>query len=276
MGMARTLVVLACVGFAVAAEAQETQAPRGEDSPAFTLAQPACRNAWTREALVRYLRTEPVSRWGPERVLSAARRGDEEAKFARAALQDFMRESSGDGDMFRRTVNLGSEPIPLVWVDLTGDGLCDVIARWYGGTGNHDFDVFFVFRQTADGFRLELNTNMKFEISSYGERPMPVLPVLDARDGAVYLFGQQALSLGYGELNDTEFFNATEQWRHALRWNAKTRRFDELQMSGPNAEKTPTDRFLQAMWAFVKSQPPELRGACPTGALAPASCNQPE
>ncbi|CAN5120781.1 hypothetical protein BH10PSE17_BH10PSE17_10170 [soil metagenome] len=273
MQMIRTFAVGLGIGFAVAFA--QAQVPAAEPSPAFTLSPPACRGAWTRERFVRYLRTEPVSRWGPEPVLKAARRGDAEARATRDALQNFMREPAGDRDPFQRTVNLGSEPVPLLWIDFTGDGLCDVIARWYGGTGNHDFDFFFVFRQVADGFRLELSSTMNFEISSYGERPMPLLPVFDRQSAKAYLFLQQPVLLAAGEPL-TSLFSGPDDWREALVWNARTLGFDELQMSGRNGRTTPDDRLLQAMWTFVKSQPAQLRGTCPTGALAASSCNEPQ
>jgi len=212
-GFLALAVPVICGGRDAAGPQSSAVAPGGKVDPGFSLQDlsysgPACKGAKSPKEFDDYLSGsnawKPRTSEGPYRGGSLRRARDAATG---DSLEDLLPEGSpGPGTALpslSMTVYASDQdekpsldtPIPVLWVDLDGDGICDAVATSYSGTGAFGHTWIYIFLQTPGGFRLVDFTPADSETKGVGYQPAALVPVWIKGDRRPFLVLRQDINL---------------------------------------------------------------------------------
>lgn len=242
----------------------------------LTYKNPGCSGALTREQFLAYLKSTPE--WIPAKgqfPFDQWRLGDVYESATPEQKRDpiFWLEEMMESDPDKKppwpvpsfviqSDKPPSEPSQLLWIDIDGDGRCDVIGRDLTSQfASGVFETYSIFLQRDKGFRLIDVTAPRG--SRWGdEKPDPLLPIWIAGDRRPFLVARQELFFfGAGWIHAGDTYGQQKKVRTVLRWDPASGRWlkgDARYSAGDRISRQPGKSYTvtQAIADFLAFSPP--------------------
>lgn len=202
---------------------------------------PGCLRRWNRSSVLTWLRRNDV--WLPDRHLLP---NPEDREFLKDALQ------GEEVFMWRGWKSDEGKPIPLQWLDIDGDGVCDFIGSWAAVGGRGANQTIYVFLQRESGFKLVDYSVGEYEYSGTGIAGGDLVTPIWLKGSKIpFLVG-----------TPEAFVISGFQTGHS-RWNAKRQRFDGFQIwptphSPLKNEAAKSDAVARLLEEFMEKNPPKF------------------